>query len=54
MEGASKYSTTGAFKKCTIYDVMKQHISNDKVRKRMNSYSMEQTMELRRTQWLEK
>jgi hypothetical protein len=39
----------------TIYDVIvEQHISNDEVRKRTESYSMEQTMELRRTQWLEK
>jgi hypothetical protein len=38
----------------TIYDVMEQHISNEEVRKRMNSYSMEQTMELRRARWLEK
>ncbi len=38
----------------TIYDVMQQHISNKEVRKRMDSYKMEQTMELRRARWLEK
>jgi hypothetical protein len=35
-----------------IYDVMAQHILNKEVRKRMSSYSMEQTMELRRARWL--
>jgi hypothetical protein len=38
----------------TIYDVMEQHISNDDVRERRRSYSMTQTMELRRARWLEK
>jgi hypothetical protein len=38
----------------TIHNVMEQHISNDKVRERMKSYSMRQTMELRRARWLEK
>ena len=38
----------------TIYDVMEQHITNDEVRRRMGSYSMEQIMELRRARWLEK
>ncbi len=38
----------------TIYDVMEQHISNDDVRERTRSYSMKQTMELRRARWLEK
>jgi hypothetical protein len=38
----------------TIYQVMEQHISNDEVRTRMKSYSMKQTMELRRARWLEK
>ena len=38
----------------TIYDVKEQHISNREVRKRMGSYKMEQTMELRRARWLEK
>jgi hypothetical protein len=38
----------------TIYDVMEQHISNDEVRKIMESCSMEQMAELRHAQWLEK
>jgi hypothetical protein len=38
----------------TIYNVMEQHISNESVRKRMKSYSMKQTIELRRAQRLEK
>jgi hypothetical protein len=38
----------------TIYEVMEQHISNQEVRTRMHSYSMQQTMELRRARWLEK
>jgi hypothetical protein len=39
----------------TIFDVMEQHITNEEVRVRMKSYSMEQTIELRRpAQWLEK
>jgi hypothetical protein len=38
----------------TIYNVMEQHILNEEVRKRMDSYKMEQTMELRRSRWLEK
>ncbi len=33
---------------------MQQHILNEEVRKRMDSYKMEQTMELRRARWLEK
>jgi exonuclease III len=38
----------------TIYQVMEQHISNKEVRERMKSYTMKQTMELRRARWLEK
>jgi hypothetical protein len=38
----------------TIYDVMEHHISNGNVWERMESYSMEQRMELRCPQWLEK
>jgi hypothetical protein len=38
----------------TIYNVMEQHISNEEVRERMESYLMKQTMELRHAQWLEK
>jgi hypothetical protein len=38
----------------TIYDVMEQHISNKEVRKRLDSYKIEQTMQLRRARWLEK
>jgi hypothetical protein len=30
-----------------IFEVMEQHISNEEVRARMTSYSMEQTMEVR-------
>jgi hypothetical protein len=39
----------------TIYDVMEQHISNDPAsEKKWKSYSMKQSMELRRAQWLER
>jgi hypothetical protein len=38
----------------TIYQVMEQHISNKEVRERMKSYTMKQTIELRRARWLKK
>jgi hypothetical protein len=38
----------------TIYGVTEQHTTNEEVRKIMDSYSMEQTMELRCTRWLKK
>jgi hypothetical protein len=39
----------------TIYDVQENHITNTKIREKMNeSISITQMMELRRARWLEK